>query len=253
MVVFLEWTTTQPQTSWKEAPEDDMSASSTLISLSIPAPVCSVGGSGAGRQGGPMTTGSHPSLLLPGMWRGLSFSIFYANIPNTASPAQWTWVWVDSGSWWWTGRPGVLRFMVLQRVRHSWVTELNLTQSRFAFLSPVDLSTPALGRSPGEGNGKQLQYSCLENSLGRETWRAGHKESDMTEHRRAHTPNPDKQNTVFLGRFLAFFSICNGGGPLCELLQLCYWVLRKRCLRLSSATHRHLLASRYRTCIVPVQ
>ena len=28
-----------------------------------------------------------------------------------ASPTQWTWVWVDSGSWWWTGRPGVLRFM----------------------------------------------------------------------------------------------------------------------------------------------
>ena len=27
-----------------------------------------------------------------------------------ASPTQWTWVWVDSGSWWWTGRPGVLRF-----------------------------------------------------------------------------------------------------------------------------------------------
>ena len=42
-----------------------------------------------------------------------------------ASPTQWTWVWVDSGSWWWTGRPGVLRFMGLQRVRHYWVTELN--------------------------------------------------------------------------------------------------------------------------------
>ena len=42
-----------------------------------------------------------------------------------ASPTQWTWVWVDSGSWWWTGRPGVLRFMGSQRVRHDWVTELN--------------------------------------------------------------------------------------------------------------------------------
>ena len=38
---------------------------------------------------------------------------------------QWTWVWVDSGSWWWTGRPGVLRFMRLQRVGHDWATELN--------------------------------------------------------------------------------------------------------------------------------
>ena len=42
-----------------------------------------------------------------------------------ASPTQWTWVWVDSGSWWWTGRPGVLRFMVSQRVGHDWETELN--------------------------------------------------------------------------------------------------------------------------------
>ena len=42
-----------------------------------------------------------------------------------ASVTQWTWVWVDSGCWWWTGRPGVLRFMGLQRVRHDWVTELN--------------------------------------------------------------------------------------------------------------------------------
>ena len=42
-----------------------------------------------------------------------------------ASPTQWTWVWVDSRSWWWTGRPGVLCFMGSQRVGHDWVTELN--------------------------------------------------------------------------------------------------------------------------------
>ena len=42
-----------------------------------------------------------------------------------ASPTPWTWVWVNSGSWWWTGRPGMLRFMGLQRVGHDWVTELN--------------------------------------------------------------------------------------------------------------------------------
>ena len=36
-----------------------------------------------------------------------------------------TWVWVNSGSWWWTGRPGVLRFMGSQRVGHDWETELN--------------------------------------------------------------------------------------------------------------------------------
>ena len=44
-----------------------------------------------------------------------------------ASPTRWTWVWVNSGSWWWTGRPGVLRFMGLQRVGHDWATELNWT------------------------------------------------------------------------------------------------------------------------------
>ena len=45
-----------------------------------------------------------------------------------ASPNWWTGLWVNSGSWWWTGRPGVLRFMGLQRVGHDWVTELNWTE-----------------------------------------------------------------------------------------------------------------------------
>ena len=42
-----------------------------------------------------------------------------------ASPTQWTWVWVNSGSWWWTGRPGMLRITGSQRVGHDWETELN--------------------------------------------------------------------------------------------------------------------------------
>ena len=42
-----------------------------------------------------------------------------------ASLTRWAWVWVNSGSWWWTRRPGVLRFMGTQRVGHDWVTELN--------------------------------------------------------------------------------------------------------------------------------
>ena len=45
-----------------------------------------------------------------------------------ASPTQWTWVWVNSGRWWWTGRPDMLRFMGSQRVGHDWATELNWTQ-----------------------------------------------------------------------------------------------------------------------------
>ena len=80
----------------------------------------------------------------------LSFSIFsFVDFPPTlfplfslssvflplplASPTHWTWVWVNSGSWRWTGRPGVLQSMGLQRVRHDWATELN--NSSLTFLS----------------------------------------------------------------------------------------------------------------------
>ena len=41
-----------------------------------------------------------------------------------ASPTRWTWVWVNSPSWWWTGRPGILQSMGSQRVGHDWATEL---------------------------------------------------------------------------------------------------------------------------------
>ena len=44
-----------------------------------------------------------------------------------ASPTQWTWVWVNSVNWWWTGRPRVLQFIGSQRVRHDSATELNWT------------------------------------------------------------------------------------------------------------------------------
>ena len=47
-----------------------------------------------------------------------------------ASLTQWTWVWVNSGGWWWTGRPGVLWFMGSKIVGHDWATELNWTETR---------------------------------------------------------------------------------------------------------------------------
>ena len=50
-----------------------------------------------------------------------------------ASPTRWTWVWVNSGSWWWTGRPGVLWLMGSQRVGHDWATELNWWDNTDAF------------------------------------------------------------------------------------------------------------------------
>ena len=45
-----------------------------------------------------------------------------------ASLTRWTWVWVNSDRWWCTGRPGVLRFMVWQRVGYPWVTDPNWTE-----------------------------------------------------------------------------------------------------------------------------
>ena len=50
-----------------------------------------------------------------------------------ASPTQWTWVWVNSRSWWWTRRPGVLQFMGLKRVRHDWATELKWTANLLGY------------------------------------------------------------------------------------------------------------------------
>ena len=46
-------------------------------------------------------------------------------VGRKASLTQWTWVWVSSRSWWWTGRPGVLKSMGLQRVGDDWASELN--------------------------------------------------------------------------------------------------------------------------------
>ena len=93
---------------------------------------------------------------------------------SMASPTRWTWVWVDSGSWWWTGRPGMLRFMGSQRVRLNWATEVtnaNHKQNSTIFIGIMwgfpggsvvknlpanaeDMSwIPGSERVPGRGNG----------------------------------------------------------------------------------------------------
>ena len=51
-----------------------------------------------------------------------------------ASLIQWTWVWVNSGSWWWTGRPDVLQSTGSQRVGHNRATELNWTEVELEIL-----------------------------------------------------------------------------------------------------------------------
>ena len=78
------------------------------------------------------------------------------------SPTQWAWVWVNSGSLWWTGRPGVLRFMGSQRVGHDWATELNWTEllwllhqpgeaASCPFPLPTPLDTKAFSAEDGGG------------------------------------------------------------------------------------------------------
>ena len=60
-------------------------------------------------------------------------------LDDITSPTRWTWVWVNSGSWWWTGRPGVLQFMGSQRVGHDWATEMNWKYQLVVALSTFQL------------------------------------------------------------------------------------------------------------------
>ena len=88
---------------------------------------------------------SHPYLLHNFV------SLLYMLPSIIASQTQWTWVYVNSRSWWWIGRPGVLQFMGLQRIRHDWVTDLKYNrlcmrakslQSCLTLGDHMDCSTP---------------------------------------------------------------------------------------------------------------
>ena len=65
----------------------------------------------------PMTAAHQAPLSM-----GFSRQEYWSGLPFRSLP--WTWVWVNSGHWWWTGRPGVLQSMGLPGVGHYWVTEL---------------------------------------------------------------------------------------------------------------------------------
>ena len=83
-----------------------------------------------------------------------------------ASPTQWTWVWVNFGSWWWTGRPGMLQFMGLQRVGHDWATELNKTDIAqyinrwIAYLWRQVIRKKCRQNSLEDDNEKQVEKCC---------------------------------------------------------------------------------------------
>ena len=74
-----------------------------------------------------------------------------------ASPTWWTWVWVNSGSWWWTGRPGMLQFMGSQRVGHDWATSLSL----FTFLHWRRKWQPTPVFLPGESQGRGAWWAAV--------------------------------------------------------------------------------------------
>ena len=57
-----------------------------------------------------------------------------------ASPTQWTWVWINSGSWWWTEKPGVLQSIGLQRAGHECVTELYWTDTILDFRKYLNIT-----------------------------------------------------------------------------------------------------------------
>ena len=89
------------------------------------------------------------------------------------SLTHWTWVWVNSRSWWWTGRPGMLQSMGLQRVGCNWVSELNWIQSlsllispsltcHCRFVIPVSFSLGIFSQvSKGHSNNELLLYSRI--------------------------------------------------------------------------------------------
>ena len=119
-----------------------------------------------------------------------------------ASPTQWTWVWVNSRSWWWTGRPGMLQSMGLQRVRHDWATELNWTELNWKSKSVKktrNLSSRSqrllylliLGRTVNAKPGQEIPWPC--DSY---TPEIGYSECRKTEH----VPRVSDQHVSMCGR-----------------------------------------------------
>ena len=88
-----------------------------------------------------------------------------------ASLTRWTWVWVNSESWWWTGRPGVVRFMGSLGVGHDWETSISF--STFMHWRWKWQPTPVF--LPGESQGRESLVGCR-------LWgshRVGHDWSDL--------------------------------------------------------------------------
>ena len=78
---------------------------------------------------------------------------------------RWTWVWVNSGSWWWTGRPGVLRFLGSQRVEHDWATELKGTVDPCPVLTVTSWPAYCFLKSPVRWSGIPISLRIFHSLL----------------------------------------------------------------------------------------
>ena len=148
-----------------------------------------------------------------------------------ASLTQWIRVWVNSGSWWWTGRPGMLQSMESQRVGHDWATELTdwlqcrkpgfkpwvgkISWRRKWQLIPVFL--------PGKHHGQRSLADCS-------PW--GSRETDMTEPLSPHTAELSQiiglceLQLVWLAQICATLKVCENVcfAKMWLFSQICFWI-----------------------------
>ena len=82
-----------------------------------------------------------------------------------ASQTRRTWVWVNSRSWWWTGRPGMLWFMGSQRVGHDWVTELNWAETKLSYRHAELRAANVKEKKKNQSNNAQACSLCSLSSL----------------------------------------------------------------------------------------
>ena len=87
-----------------------------------------------------------------------------------ASPTQWTWVWTSSGNWWWTGKPGMLQSIGLQRLRHNWATELKKRCQNMLSLSVLPSTSVSLSLWCEHSERSQLSSSQKEKSHQKLNW-----------------------------------------------------------------------------------
>ena len=137
------------------------------------------------------------------------------------SPTGWTWVWVSSRSWWWTGRPDVLQSTGLQRVGHDWATDLSLASGGFLAVSP--LMSNCLNLPFGTQGRSQRLESPLQETGKKKTKKTDFRSQEPTGH--GPHPNPsqpwDFRNTdvcseEFTVSFIELYSCV-----LCTFLWVC--------------------------------